>query len=75
MGAMGQIGSVLTLELRSIYGISNVIASDIRAPEKGSILEDGIFEKHDCRDNERTLEIIRKHKIKLIYKPTSFIIL
>ena len=30
LGALGQIGSVLTKELRKIHGSSNVIASDIR---------------------------------------------
>ncbi len=31
MGAIGQIGSELTIELRKQYGIDKVIASDIRS--------------------------------------------
>jgi len=38
-GALGQIGSELTMYLRKIYGSENVIASDLRRIE-GSWRED-----------------------------------
>ena len=36
LGASGQIGTVLTTELRKKYGASAVIASDIKIPKKES---------------------------------------
>lgn len=32
-GALGQIGTELTLKLREIYGVDNVLATDLRRPE------------------------------------------
>jgi nucleoside-diphosphate-sugar epimerase len=66
MGAVGQIGSELTVRLRAIYGENRVIASDIRLPSYG-ILQEGPFEIHDATDGARTSAILGKHKIGLIY--------
>ena len=65
-GAIGQIGSELTLLLRDIYGSSNVLATDIREPEK-DLLESGPFEKMDCTDTENIKEVVQKFKPDTIY--------
>ena len=36
-GALGQIGSELTVHLREIYGDDNVIASDIKPAATGAL--------------------------------------
>ncbi|WP_406242216.1 NAD-dependent epimerase/dehydratase family protein [Tissierella carlieri] len=44
-GALGQIGSELTTELRRIYGASNVVASGRRVKEgHEKLIESGPFE-------------------------------
>ena len=46
IGSSGQIGTELVMELRSMYGNNNVIASDIR-PSSSEVMESGPFEKLD----------------------------
>lgn len=66
IGSSGQIGSELTMELRKIFGNSNVVASDIKqAPE--DILESGPFEIIDVLDTKKVHENISKYKITQIY--------
>ena len=57
IGAGGQIGTVLSEALRNIYGIANVITSDLNPPRKSVI---GYFEKLDVLDAKRLNEIIEK---------------
>ncbi|TDM25463.1 NAD-dependent epimerase/dehydratase family protein [Macrococcoides caseolyticum] len=52
-GALGQIGTELTLKLREIYGVDNVLATDLRRPEAGAKVLDGPFEELDVTDAER----------------------
>ena len=63
IGANGQIGSVLTSELRRVYGESNVIASDIRMPADNA----QPFELLDILDKNQLVRIVRKHRINEIY--------
>jgi nucleoside-diphosphate-sugar epimerase len=65
IGACGQLGSELTLELRKLYGDTNVIASDLAQP-KGE-LKEGIFEQLDILDHKRLGELIDNYKITQIY--------
>ena len=66
IGSSGQIGSELTMELRKIFGNSNVIASDIKqAPE--DILESGPFEIINVLDTKKVQENLSKYKITKIY--------
>ena len=66
IGASGQIGSELVLELRKEFGYNKVIASDI-IPSSEEIMNSGPFEKLDVTDSSKLLEIVKKHKITQIY--------
>jgi len=65
-GAIGQIGSELTMALRERYGSSNVLATDVRTPE-GELLESGPFEKMDCTDVKNINDVISRFKPDTIY--------
>jgi len=64
IGSCGQVGTELTENLRSIYGVSNVIASDVRRPDSPFWAE-GPFEQMDVLDQKRLVEILKQ------YKPTQ----
>lgn len=66
IGASGQIGSELTLELRNRFGSKNVIATDVK-PASQEVMESGPFEILDIMDEKKVLEIIKKHEIKTVY--------
>lgn len=63
-GALGQIGSELTLALRKKYGEQNVLATDIRETDE---TEDANYEKLDAVDSERIHSLVDKHKITSVY--------
>ncbi|WP_082217186.1 NAD-dependent epimerase/dehydratase family protein [Dyadobacter psychrophilus] len=63
IGANGQIGSVLVEYLREIYGVGNVVASDIRLPEQ----ETGLFENLDATDGNALAALVKKYKVTQIY--------
>ncbi len=65
-GAMGQIGSELTGELRKRYGSENVVATDIRKPE-GILAEAGPCDILDVTDRAAVFNIIKKYSINTIY--------
>lgn len=60
-GCLGQIGSELVLRLREDLGNENVIATDIRMPEK---LENGeLFEILDVMDYEKMRALVEKYQV------------
>ena len=63
-GAMGQIGSELTLALRQIYGTENVLSTDILPKEE---INDPFYEQLDVMNDELIAQIIEKHKITVVY--------
>jgi nucleoside-diphosphate-sugar epimerase len=67
IGSSGQIGTELVMELRSIFGNNQVIASDIRSCNSKEILESGPFEIMDVMDQDRLFEIVKKYKVTQIY--------
>ena len=67
IGAAGQIGSELTMELRNVYGHSNVFATDINQPPQ-DILDSGPFQILDVRDEEGVADFIRTNKINQVYQ-------
>lgn len=66
IGACGQIGTELTQQLRKVYGVENVIASDVRKLDN-SVVNDGIFEVVNALDFNQIQEIVEKHKITDVY--------
>lgn len=66
-GALGQIGSELTMGLRKIYGNDNVVASSRRIKEgHENLLESGVFEIVNVTDAKQLAEVVKKHKINTI---------
>lgn len=63
-GALGQIGSELTLALRAIYGTENVLATDIQ--EKKNVYDPN-YEKLDVLDTDQISEIVFKYEINTVY--------
>lgn len=65
IGAGGQLGSELTQGLWSIYGVDNVIASDVKEPK--GILKEGRFEQLDVMQKDHLIQLIKKHDITQVY--------
>jgi nucleoside-diphosphate-sugar epimerase len=66
-GALGQIGSELTAEMRKIYGSDNVVASNRRLKEgHDHLIESGPFEIIDVNDPVTLSTAVDKHKINTI---------
>lgn len=66
IGAAGQIGSELVLELRKKYGDQNVFASDIK-PASKDIMEGGPFQVLDVMDDKQLIHFIIRNRITQIY--------
>jgi nucleoside-diphosphate-sugar epimerase len=66
-GALGQIGSELTVELRKRYGSDNVIASDIRSDENSTVVNGGPWSILDVTDIEAVSTLVRSQKIDTIF--------
>jgi len=66
IGAAGQIGSELTIELRKRFGDTNIIAGDIKdAPV--DVMQGGPFETIDVMDSNRITEIVNSYNINQVY--------
>ncbi|MBN2416749.1 L-threonine 3-dehydrogenase [bacterium] len=65
-GALGQIGSELTLLLRERYGAENVLATDIREPS-GKLAESGHFEMLNCTSQAAILDMFKKFNPDTVY--------
>ncbi len=64
-GALGQIGSELTLKLRENYGADHVIATDIR--DNGSeVVQSGPFELLDVTDHQAMFEVAKKYEVDTV---------
>ena len=66
IGAAGQIGTDLVLELRQQYGISNVIAADIKTPAY-EIYEGGPFEILDVLNPSKIYDLVKKYNVSQVY--------
>ena len=68
IGATGQIGSELTMELRKRYGGEHVVAGYITGAEpKGELLESGPAEQADVTNGQQIADVVKKHNIDTIY--------
>ncbi|WP_228853425.1 NAD-dependent epimerase/dehydratase family protein [Aegicerativicinus sediminis] len=66
IGACGQIGSELTARLRSIYGIENVIASDI-SYNNSEVVNSGLFQILDANNYTEVKKCVDRNKIHTVY--------
>jgi len=66
-GALGQIGSELTTEMRKIYGSDNIVASNRRIKEgHEQLIASGPFETVDINDPASLAATVDKYKINTI---------
>lgn len=66
-GALGQIGSELTLALRNKYGNENVIATDVRDTCNKALEGTGPFFQLDVTNYEKIEQLIRQYNIDTIF--------
>ncbi|KQC32036.1 NAD-dependent epimerase [Nonlabens sp. YIK11] len=66
IGACGQIGTELTMKLRSLYGIDNVIGADIREGNE-ELMQSGPFEILDAMDREKVSQVCESQKVNEVY--------
>lgn len=67
IGAVGQIGSELTMKLRKIYGNSSVVAGYFRPAPTGELLNSGPSEYVDVTEAQEIADLVKKYKIDTIY--------
>ena len=62
-GALGQIGSELTVRLRELYGEGSVVASSKSAKDgHQELVESGPFEIVDVTNREQLADVVKKPK-------------
>ena len=66
VGACGQIGIELVIELRKLFGLENVLASDIKEHCPPSLAE-GKYVQFDIMDQNALVKIVKENNIKQIY--------
>ncbi|TVQ98119.1 MAG: NAD-dependent epimerase/dehydratase family protein [Spirochaetaceae bacterium] len=66
-GALGQLGSELAPALRSAYGETAVVLSDIRSDVNRALVESGPFFAIDCRDAAALAAVVSRERITRIY--------
>ena len=66
LGACGQIGTELTVELRKKYGSENVVASDIREGSE-TLMSSGPFELLDATNYEAIEDVVMHYEIDEVY--------
>ncbi len=66
-GAVGQIGSELTMELRKRYGAENVIATGRKTKPSDELKNSGPFHFINVNDIDTVEEIVRKYDIDTVY--------
>ena len=66
-GAVGQIGSELTMALREKHGAENVLATGRKTAPSKELLESGPFEYIDVADKATVDAVIEKYQIDTVY--------
>ncbi len=66
-GAVGQIGSELTMALREKYGADNVLATGRKSAPSKELLESGPFEYIDVAQKDTVEAVIKKYEIDTVY--------
>lgn len=65
-GALGQIGSELSLALKKIYGSDNIINSDLALPQN-VVPEYFPYVSLDVTNKQQLVEVITQNKIEVVY--------
>lgn len=66
LGASGQIGTELVLQLRENFGDANVVASDIKDAHP-DVMASGPFENINAMDGERIAEVCKHYQVTQVY--------
>jgi nucleoside-diphosphate-sugar epimerase len=66
-GAVGQIGSELTLALREKYGVASVVAAGHRTPPSAELRDSGPFVTVDATDRDALDRLVETEHIDVIY--------
>jgi nucleoside-diphosphate-sugar epimerase len=72
-GAVGQIGSELTMELRQRYGNENVIAAGHKTEPSEALRESGPFERVDVTRREEIERAVERYEIDTIYHMSAIL--
>jgi nucleoside-diphosphate-sugar epimerase len=72
-GAVGQIGSELTLALRKKYGSDNILATGHKTQPKPELRDSGPFEFINVTKRETIEDVIKKYKIDTIYHMSAIL--
>ena len=67
LGAGGQIGSELVPHLRSIYGVNNVVATDVSSARCEKLAGEGPFELLNALDGKIFNDVVRMYRIDTIF--------
>ncbi|MDR3062402.1 MAG: NAD-dependent epimerase/dehydratase family protein [Dysgonamonadaceae bacterium] len=67
VGSTGQIGSELSVRLRSIYGSDNVVCGYYLPPFPNGFFEAGPAEEVNALNIEQIAQVVKKYKIDTIY--------
>jgi len=73
IGAVGQIGSELTMELRTKYGNDNVLACGRKTKPSEKLLNSGPFEFMNITNKDSIIKIVKKHDIDTIYNMAAIL--
>ena len=72
-GAVGQIGSELTLALREKFGNDNVVACGRKTKPSQELLDSGPFEFIDITNRESVENVVKKYDIDTIYNMAAIL--
>ena len=72
-GAVGQIGSELTMELRKKYGNDNVLATGRKTEPSKTLRDSGPFEFIDITKKESIEKVIKEYDIDTIYNMAAIL--
>ena len=72
-GAVGQIGSELTMNLRKKHGNDNVVACGRKTKPSEKLFNSGPFEYMDITDKESLEKVVKKYDIDTIYNMAAIL--
>ena len=73
IGACGQVGTELVLELRKKHGNDRVIATDIRESKNEELNNSGPFFILDVLDKKQLLDLVKKHNVGTVYNMAALL--